>query len=164
MPYLGLMNFMESTHLGVLRRVMERMTALKDPRDVRLVLASVTQELVEQAGITVSIIWLYTTDENCPVCQAAGQTGLDGGQRGIHACAQSGIQGEEAERRHHRVPGGYGLPGRVMVSRRPMLIRNADQVVRRYRADRASAPELGADGGEPDVELQWFLDLGITSA
>ena len=155
---------MQSSHFGVLRRVMDRMTALKDPRDIRVVLASVTQDLVEQAGMTVSVIWLYTTDDRCPVCQASGQTGLDGGQPGIHACAQSGVQGEEAERRHHRVPPGYGLPGRVMVSRTPMLIRNADQVLRRYRADRSSIPELGGDGGEPDVELQWFLDLGLTSA
>ena len=155
---------MHSSHFGVLKRVMDRMTALKDPRDIRLVLASVTQDLVEQAGMTVSVIWLYTTDDRCPICQAAGQTGLDGGQPGIHACAQSGFQGEEAERRHHRVPAGYGLPGRVMVSRAPMLIRNADQVVQRYRADRASVPELGPDGGEPDIELQWFLELGLTSA
>jgi formate hydrogenlyase transcriptional activator len=155
---------MQSNHFLVLRRVMDRMTALKDPRDIRLVLSAVTQDLVEQAGMAVSIIWLYTTDDRCPVCQATGQGGLDGGEAGIHACAQSGIQGEEAERRHHRVPRGYGLPGRVMVSRKPMLIRNADQVVRRYQADRGSAPELGPDGGEPDVELKWFLDLGITSA
>jgi formate hydrogenlyase transcriptional activator len=155
---------MQSNHFGVLRRVMDRMTALKDPRDIRLVLTSVTQDLVEQAGMAVSILWLYTTDDRCPVCQAAGQTGLDGGQPGIHACAQSGIQGEEAERRHHRMAPGYGLPGRVMVSRKPMLIRNADQVVRRYQADRSSAPELGTDGGESEVELKWFLDLGITSA
>jgi formate hydrogenlyase transcriptional activator len=155
---------MQPSHFGVVKRVMDRMTALKDPRDIRLVLASVTQDLVEQAGMTVSVIWLYTTDDRCPICQAAGQTGLDGGQPGIHACAQSGFQGEEAERRHHRVPAGYGLPGRVMVSRAPMLIRNADQVVQRYRADRTSSPELGPDGGEPDVELQWFLELGLKSA
>jgi formate hydrogenlyase transcriptional activator len=154
----------QSSHFAVLRRVMERMTALKDPRDIRLVLNAVTQDLVEQADMAVSIIWLYTTDDLCPICRASGRTGLDGGQPGIHACAQSGFQGEEAEQRHHRVPAGYGLPGRVMVSRTPMLIRNADQVLRRYRADRASAPELGGDGGEPDVEIQWVLDLGIRSA
>jgi formate hydrogenlyase transcriptional activator len=143
---------------------MDRMTALQDPRDIRLVLKSVTQDLVEQADMAVSVIWLYTTDDRCPVCQASGQTGLDGGKPGIHACAQSGIQDEEAERRHHRIPPGYGLPGRVMVSRTPMLIRNADRVLQRYRADRTSAPELGGDGGEPDVELQWVMDLGIRSA
>jgi formate hydrogenlyase transcriptional activator len=142
---------------------MDRMTALKDPRDIRLVLSSVTQDLVEQAGMAVSIIWLYTTDERCPVCQASGQTGLDGGQPGIHACAQSGFQGEEAERRHHRVPAGYGLPGRVMVSRAPMLLRNADQLIGRYRSDRSSVPELGGDGGEPEVELQWFIERGFRS-
>ncbi|HUR95154.1 MAG TPA: sigma 54-interacting transcriptional regulator [Gemmatimonadales bacterium] len=140
------------------------MTALKNPRDIRLVLDAITQELVEQADMTVSIIWLYTTDDRCPTCLAEGRSGLDGGQPGIHACAQSGLQDEDAKRRHHRMPAGYGLPGRVMVSRRPMLIRNADQVLQRYRADRASAPELGGDGGEPDSELQWAHELGIRSA
>ena len=67
--------FMQSSHFSVVKRVMDRMTALKDPRDIRLVLASVTQDLVEQAGMTVSVIWLYTTDDRCPICQAAGQTG-----------------------------------------------------------------------------------------
>ncbi len=155
---------MHSAHFAVLQRLMDRMTALKDPRDIRLVLGSVTQDLVEQAGMTVSIIWLYLTDDRCPICQAAGQTGLDGGQPGIHACAQWGMQGEAAERRHHRMPPGYGLPGRVAVSRRPMLVRNADQVLRRYQTDRNSAPELGGDGGEPEAELQWAIDLGIRSA
>jgi formate hydrogenlyase transcriptional activator len=143
---------------------MERMTALKDPRDIRLVLSSITQDLVEQADMAVSAIWLYTTDDRCPVCQAAGETGLDGGTPGIHIAAQAGEQSAEVERRHHRLPAGYGLPGRVMVSRKPMLVRNADQVLLRYRADRNSIPELGGDGGEPDIELQWAMELGIRSA
>ncbi|HXW96314.1 MAG TPA: GAF domain-containing protein, partial [Gemmatimonadales bacterium] len=155
---------MESTHFAVLRRVMDRMTALKDPRDIRLVLHSITKDLVEQANMTLSAIWLYTTDDRCPVCQAAGQTGLDGGAPGIHIAAQFGEQNEEAALRHHRLPPGYGLPGRVMVSRTPMLIRNAQEVLKRYRADRNSMPEFGPDGGEPDIELQWAIDLGIEGA
>jgi formate hydrogenlyase transcriptional activator len=155
---------MQSSHFAVLRRVMDRMTALKDPRDIRLVLHSITKDLVEQADMAVSAIWLYTTDDRCPMCQAAGQTGLDGGTAGIHIAAQFGQQSEEAARRHHRLPPRYGLPGRVMVSRKPILIRNADEILRRYRADRNSVPELGGDGGEPDMELQWAMDLGVRSA
>ncbi len=143
---------------------MERMTALKDPRDIRLVLNSITKDLVEQADMAVSVVWLYTTDDLCPVCQTSSPIGSSGGQPGIHVCAQAGFQGEEAERRHHRIPPGYGLPGRVMVSRKPIHLRNMDQVVQRYRADRNSVPELGGDGGEPEVELQWALDQGFRSA
>jgi formate hydrogenlyase transcriptional activator len=143
---------------------MERMTALKDPRDIRLVLGSITRDLVEQADMVVSAIWLYTTEDQCPVCREAGQTGLDDGKPGIHVSAQFGNQGEDAERRHHRLPPGYGLPGRVLVSRAPIHIRNADQVLQRYRADRNSVAELGGDGGEPDIELQWALELGVRSA
>ncbi|MGE5230639.1 MAG: sigma 54-interacting transcriptional regulator [Deltaproteobacteria bacterium] len=155
---------MQSIHFAVLRRVMERMTALKDPRDMRLVLHSITRDLVEQADMAISSIWLYTTDDRCPVCQAVGETGLDEGAPGMHVAAQFGEQSEETARRHHRLPPGYGLPGRVMVSRMPMHVRNADEVLRRYRADRSSAPELGGDGGEPDVEIQWAMDLGVRSA
>jgi formate hydrogenlyase transcriptional activator len=45
-----------------------------------------------------------------------------------------------------------------------MLLRNADQLIGRYRSDRSSVPELGGDGGEPEVELQWFIDRGFRSA
>jgi formate hydrogenlyase transcriptional activator len=155
---------MQSNHFAVLRSLMDRMTALKDPRDIRLVLHSITKDLVEQADITLSAIWLYTTDDHCPICQAEEETGLDGGKPGIHIAAQFGRSNEEANARHHRLPPRYGLPGRVMVSRKPILIRNADDVVRRYRADRNSVPELGGDGGEPESELQWVMELGVKSA
>jgi formate hydrogenlyase transcriptional activator len=154
---------MHSSHFAVLRRVMDRMTALRDPRDLRLVLDTITGDLVEHAGAAVASIWLYTTDDQCPVCLAAGEIGLDGGRPGIHSCARAGAESAEEIRRHHRLPAGYGLPGRVQVSRAPMLIRNADQVIRRYLADRSSAPELGPDGGEPDIELEWALSLGVRS-
>jgi len=155
---------MQSNHFAVLRRVMDRMTALKDPRDIRLVLHSITKDLVEQADMALSAIWLYTTDDRCPVCQAAGQTGLDGGTPGIHIAVQYGYQSDEAARRGHRLPPGYGLPGRVMVSRKPMLVRNANEVLRRYQADRSSVPELGGDGRELEADLEWFMGLGIRSA
>jgi formate hydrogenlyase transcriptional activator len=155
---------MRSNHFTVLRGLMDRMTALKDPRDIQLVLHSITRDLVEQADITLCAIWLYLTDDKCPVCQAAGKVGLDGGIPGIHVAAQYGEQNDSAAERHHRMPPGYGLPGRVMVSRKPMLIRNADQVLLRYQADRDSVPELGGDGGEPEIELQWAMRLGLKSA
>ena len=146
----------------MVRQVMDRMTTLRDPGDLRLILTSITRELVEQADMAVSVIWLYTTDDRCPVCRESGQAGVDGGVPGLHASAQFGQQ-EEVERRHHRVPRGSGLPGRVLVSRRAIVLRDLDQVIPRYRADRNSVPEMGADGGEPDIELQWALDLGIRS-
>ena len=154
---------MRSSHLTMVRQVMDRMTALRDPGDVRLILDSITRELVEQADMAISVVWLYTTDDRCPVCRASGQVAVDGGTPCLHAGAQFGQQGPEAERRHHRVPSGYGLPGRVLVSRKAILVRDLDQLLPRYRADRTSVPELGGDGGEPDQELQWALDLGIRS-
>lgn len=154
---------MRTSHLTMVRQVMDRMTALRDPGDVRLILNSITRELVEQADMAISIIWLFTTDDRCPVCQEGGQVGVDGGVPCLHACAQFGQQGQEAERRHHRMPKGYGLPGRALLSRKAIVIRDFDQVISRYRADRNSVPELGGDGGEPDLELQWALDLGIRS-
>jgi formate hydrogenlyase transcriptional activator len=157
---------MQSSHFAVLRRVMERMTALKDPRDIRLVLSSITRDLVEQADMAVSAIWLYTTEDRCPICQAAGWTAPDGSKPGIHVSAQFGGFRDSADalRRHHPLPPGYGLPGRVAVSRAPMLVQNADQVLQRYRADRTSTPELGGDGGEDELDLQWAIDLGVRSA
>jgi formate hydrogenlyase transcriptional activator len=155
---------MQSSHFTVLRSLMDRMTALKDPRDIRLVLHSITKDLVEHGDITLCAIWLYITDDQCPVCQAAGKVGLDGGVPSIHIAAQYGKQNDDAAERHHRLPPRYGLPGRVMVSRKPILIRNADQVLVRYQSDRNSVPELGGDGGEPEVELQWARDLGIRTA
>jgi formate hydrogenlyase transcriptional activator len=153
---------MRSNHLTMVQQVMDRMTSLRDPGDLRLILNSITQELVEQADMAISVIWLYTTDDRCPVCRESG-VAVDGGLRCLHAAAQFGHQGEEAERRHHRISQGYGLPGRVAASRKAILIRDMEQVIQRYRADRNSVPLLGGDGGEPDAELQWALDLGIRS-
>lgn len=154
---------MRASPLTVVRQVMDRITTLRDPGDLRLILNSITRELVEQADMAISVIWLYTTDDRCPVCQASGKVGVDAGIPRLHASAQFGPQGDEAERRHHSMPKGYGLPGRVLISRQAILIRDFDQLVPRYRADRNSVPELGGDGGEPDLELQWALDLGIRS-
>lgn len=154
---------MRASPLTMVRQVMDRMTALRDPGDLRLILNSITRELVEQADMAVAVIWLFTTDDRCPVCRESGQVGIDDGVPGLHASAQFGQQGPEAERRHHRVPRGYGLPGRVVVSRKAILLRDFDQVIPRYRADRNSVPEMGSDGGEPDLELQWALDMGIRS-
>jgi formate hydrogenlyase transcriptional activator len=139
------------------------MSALKDPRDLRLVLETITRGLVEHAGLAVSMIWLYTTDDKCPVCRDSHPARAPS-VPAIHACAQFGFQGEEAERRHHKMVPGYGLPGRVIVRRVPMLVRDLDQVMERYRADRNSVPEIGGDGGEPDVELQWSKDMGLRCA
>ena len=102
---------MQSSHFAVLRRVMDRMTALKDPRDIRLVLHSITKDLVERADMTLSAIWLYTTDDRCPVCQAAGRTGLDGGTPGITSRCSSD---SKARRRQWGITGfrrGTGFPG-----------------------------------------------------
>ena len=88
---------------------------------------------------------------------------MDPGELGIHACAEFGV-GHEGPTRRHNPPPGYGLPGRVMVSRAPMLIKDASEVLRRYRADRNSIPELGSDGGETEHDLQWVESLGIRSA
>lgn len=151
---------MQSSPLTMVRQVMDRMTALRDPGDLRLILNSITRELVEQADMAVAVIWLFTTDDRCPVCRESGEVGIDLGVPGLHASAQFG-QGPEAERRHHRVPRGYGLPGRVLVTGTAIRLRNIDEVIPRYRVDRHSVPELGGD--VPDLELQWALDLGIRS-
>jgi formate hydrogenlyase transcriptional activator len=141
---------------------MDRMTALRDPRDLGLVLEAMTSGMIEHAGVAQTAIWLYTTDDKCPVCQAAGRVGLDGGKPGIHIAAQHG--GMEDADRYHIVPPGFALPGRVLVARKAMLIRNLPDVARRYLADRNSLPEFGGDGGEPDEVIQWAIDFGIVSS
>ena len=157
---------MESNrHLDVLRRVMDRMTAMRDPGDTRLVLDSITRDLVEQAGMSISVIWLYTTNAKCPECRGEAESGLDDTTLGMHSSAMFASDARDAALPRHRVPEGFGLPGRVARSRSPMLVADVPGVLGRYRADRNAVPELpGGDGGETDEELNWVLRMGIQSA
>jgi transcriptional regulator with GAF, ATPase, and Fis domain len=150
-------------HLETLNRVMLRMTAMRNPGDMRVVLDSITTDLVEQADMAISMVWLYTTDDRCPVCCASGAE-LHPEERCLHACAKAGAPGGAAEPGRHKLPVGYGLPGRVVAAGKPMWVRDTDQKIPQYRADRTSVPELKGDGGETDEDLQWVMSLGIKAA
>ena len=152
-------------HLDMLKRVMDRMTAMRDPSDIGSVLASITRDLVEQAGITVSVIWLYTTNDRCPRCRQDPAAGLDSTTVGMHSWAAFAESRVDQTPIPHRVPPGFGLPGRVAVSKKPIHVRDVADVLARYQADRASVDELGnRDGGETERELNWVLGMGIKSA
>jgi formate hydrogenlyase transcriptional activator len=160
----GLSYIMEpNQHLAVLRRVMDRMTAMRDPADMQSVLASITRDLVEQAGMTISVVWLYTTNAGCPECRQGRGVSLDDTTLAMHTCAAYSIEGVPTLPRH-ALPRGYGLPGRMAVSRTPIHIEDAGTMLRRYRNDRSSVPQLGSDGGESNEDIDWILGMGINSA
>jgi formate hydrogenlyase transcriptional activator len=152
-------------HLDVLRRVVDRMSAMRDPSDIGSVLSTITRDLVEQAGITVSVIWLYTTNDKCPSCRNDPEAQTDTTTLNMHSCAASSDPKVSTSLVRHRLPLGYGLPGRVAVSRQPMHVQNVEDVLRRYQADRTGTPEMGnRDGGETQEDLIWVMGMGIKSA
>ena len=162
-PKAGVME--PNQHLDMLKRVMDRMTAMRDPSDIGAVLASITRDLVEQAGMTVAVIWLHTTNDKCPRCRHDPRAILDTTTLGMHSCAAFAEGRVDQAAIPHLVPPGFGLPGRVAVSRQAIHVRDMADVIRRYQSDRASVAELGnRDGGETVSELNWVLGLGIQSA
>jgi formate hydrogenlyase transcriptional activator len=154
-----------SPHLEVLTRVMSRMTAMRDPEDLTAVLGSITRELVEQAGMKVSVIWLYTSNDKCPRCRNNPELLQDTATLALHTAAAFSFEGGNPALPRHDVPLGYGLPGRVAISRQPMHIPDASSVLARYQTDRTSVAELGnTDGRESEEDIGWVLKMGIKSA
>jgi formate hydrogenlyase transcriptional activator len=150
-------------HLDVLRGVMDRMTALRDPSDMDAVLSSIPRDLVDMAGMAISVCWLYTTNDKCPRCRKDPEASLDRTTFSMHRFAAYSHGDPDPLIPPHVIPQGYGLPGRVAVGRRPIHIRDIQDVLTRYKADRNSVPELGGDGGERDEDLAWILNRGIKS-
>jgi formate hydrogenlyase transcriptional activator len=129
------------------------------------VLSSITRDLVEQAGMRMSVIWLYTTNDKCPVCRVDPEEALDTTTLGLHSSAAFNDDTITSSPLRHRLPPGFGLPGRVAVSRQSLHVEDVSNVLRRYRNDRTSAPELGnRDGGESEEDLSWVIGMGIRSA
>ena len=154
-----------SPHLEVLTRVMSRMTAMRDPEDLTAVLGSITRDLVEQAGMKVSVIWLYTSNDKCPQCRNTPELLQDTSTLTLHTAAAFSYEGGNPTLPRHDIPLGYGLPGRVAISRQPMHIQDASSILARYQADRTSVAELGnTDGHESEADIGWVLKMGINSA
>src|SRR5215208_3984107 len=75
-------------HLEVLRRISARMTATASVGEV---LDSIVHALVEDADVSTSRVWLFTTESACEVCAAHGPTGEYRGRdaRTLHLSASA---------------------------------------------------------------------------
>jgi formate hydrogenlyase transcriptional activator len=150
--------------LQMLSRIMARLAAVREPGEIAEVLAAITQGLVEHADVAVASIWLYTTDEGCPVCRTASPASPSGDRLMLHTCARAGTDDAAVVQRQHRVPIGYGIIGRAAGARAPLLVNNLRAITAQYLADRSSVPFLPQGGGEPDADIRWSLEQGFEAA